>query len=151
MIKLICVGKIKEIFIRDAIAEYTKRLSKYTKLQIVELEDISIGNETQILEKEAHNILNNIKENEYVIVLDINGQEYDSIAFSKMIENQLINNSNITFIIGGSYGLHQSVINISSLRLSFSKLTFPHQLFRLIFIEQIYRAFKIVNHETYHK
>lgn len=151
MIKLICVGKVKEKFITDAINEYTKRLSKYTKLQIIELEDISIGNENQILEKEAQNILNRIKDNEYVIVLDINGQAYDSLEFAKMLNNQLINNSNITFVIGGSYGLHSSILNISSMRLSFSKLTFPHQLFRLIFVEQLYRAFKIMGNETYHK
>lgn len=151
MIKLICVGKIKEKFIKEAIDEYTKRLSKYTKLEIIELPDISIGNEEQILEKEGQTILNHINNNEYVIALDINGEMYDSIGFAKMLDKQLINNSNITFIIGGSYGLHSSVLNMSSMRLSFSKLTFPHQLFRLIFVEQLYRAYKIMGNETYHK
>jgi 23S rRNA (pseudouridine1915-N3)-methyltransferase len=151
MIKLICIGKIKEKFIQDAILEYTKRLTKYTNFKIIELPDISIGNEDIIKQKEAELILSNIKDNEYVITLEIEGKEYNSIEFSDMIDKQLVINSNLTFIIGGSYGLHFSVINRSNNHISFSRLTFPHQLFRLIFIEQLYRAFKIVNHETYHK
>lgn len=148
MIKIICVGKIKEQFFKDAISEYKKRLSKYTKLEIIELPDESVGN---ILEKEASSILKYLNEKDYIITLEIEGNMLTSTELSEKINSILINNSNITFIIGGSYGLSDAIKKRSNYKLSFSKMTFPHQLFRIILLEQIYRSFKILNHESYHK
>ena len=151
MIKIICIGKIKEKYLKDAISEYQKRLSKYTKLEIIELTDISNLNKNDIIEKEGANILNHIKNKDYVITLNINGVKMDSVKFAYTLSKTLIINSNIVFIIGGSYGLSNLVSARSNLKLSFSDLTFPHQLFRVILLEQIYRAFKINNNEEYHK
>ena len=151
MIKLICIGKIKEEFYKEAIKEYEKRLSKYIKLKIIELPDEALENKELILEKEAEKILKNINEKDYCITLEIEGKMLTSEELSKKIENTLITNSNITFIIGGSYGLSEKVKQRSNYKLSFSKQTFPHQLFRVMFLEQLYRAFKIKNNETYHK
>ena len=151
MIKIICVGKIKEKFYKEAIEEYKKRLSKYTKLQIIEVEDINLQNETLIKQKEAELIEKNINEKDYVITLEIEGNELNSIELSKKIQEQEQTNPNITFIIGGSYGLDDKIKQRSNYKLSFSKLTFPHQLFRVILLEQIYRAYKIKNNESYHK
>jgi len=148
MIKIVCVGKIKEQFFRDAIKEYLKRLSKYTKIEIVELNDENNGN---ILKKESESILKNINEKDYVITLEIEGNKLSSIELSKKIEDTLIINSNIVFVIGGSLGLDKSIKERSNYKLSFSELTFPHQLFRIILLEQIYRSFKIINNESYHK
>ena len=133
MIKIICVGKIKEKYLKDAISEYQKRLSKYTKLEIIELNDISNLNRNDIIEKEGINILNNIKDKDYVITLDINGIKMNSVKFADTLAKTLIINSNIVFIIGGSYGLSNSVSARSNLKLSFSDLTFPHQLFRVMY------------------
>ena len=151
MIKIICVGKIKEAYLKEAIEEYKKRLSKYTKLEIIELQDINNNNINIILEKEKELILNKISEKDYVITLEIEGKELSSIELSNKIDNILITNSNITFIIGGSYGLHEEIKLRSNFKLSFSKLTFPHQLFRVMLLEQIYRSYKILNNESYHK
>ena len=151
MIKIICVGKIKESFYTDAIKEYTKRLSKYTKLEIIELTDFKSDVPLIELEKERDKILSKIMDKDYVITLEIEGKELNSIELSKKIENILILNPNITFIIGGSSGLHEDVKKRSDLSLSFSKLTFPHQLFRVVLLEQIYRSFKIMHKEAYHK
>lgn len=151
MIKIICVGKIKEDYLKEAIEEYKKRLSKYTKLEIIELQDINNNNINIILEKEKELILNKISEKDYVITLEIEGKELSSIELSNKIDNILITNSNITFIIGGSYGLHEEIKLRSNFKLSFSKLTFPHQLFRVMLLEQIYRSYKILNNESYHK
>lgn len=148
MIKLICVGKIKESFFKEAIKEYEKRLSKYTKLNIIEIEDEPNING---IVKEGINILKNINNKDYVITLEINGNMLTSEELSEKIDKTLINSSNITFIIGGSYGLSEQVKQRSDYKLSFSKQTFPHQLFRVMFLEQLYRAFKIKNNETYHK
>ncbi len=150
MIRIICIGKIKEKYFIDAINEYQKRLSKYTKLEIIELPDFDADINT-ILKKESELILKHIKDKSYVITLEIEGNELSSIELSKKIDNILNTNSDITFIIGGSYGLSDEVKNISNYKLSFSKMTFPHQLFRVILLEQIYRSFKILNNETYHK
>ena len=147
MIKIICVGKIKEKFFNEAIEEYKKRLSKYTKLSIIEVNDESINE----LEKERDSILKHINSKDYIITLDIDGNNLSSIDFSKKIEETLNINSNITFIIGGSIGIHQDIKDLSNYSLSFSKMTFPHKLFRVILLEQIYRAYKIMNNETYHK
>ncbi len=148
MIKIICVGKIKENFFKEAINEYKKRLNKYTKLEIIEVPDECNG---EILKKEAISILKHINEKDFVITLEIDGNELNSIELSNKVNDTLINNSNIVFIIGGSLGLDNLVKIRSNYKLSFSKLTFPHQLFRIILLEQIYRSFKILNNESYHK
>ena len=144
MIKIICVGKIKEQFYRDAIFEYMKRLSKYHKVVIEEVMDSDIVHEKDL-------IIRHLNSRDYIVTLEIEGNLISSLEFSSFIDKTLINNSNITFIIGGSNGLHEDIKNISNYRLSFSKMTFPHQLFRVILLEQIYRSFKILNNESYHK
>ena len=144
MIKIICVGKIKESFYRDAISEYMKRLSKYVKIELIEVNDSDIVHEKEL-------ILNRIDKKDYVVTLEINGVEMDSLGFSKFIDKTFIEHANICFVIGGSNGLDKGVSKISNYKLSFSKMTFPHQLFRVILLEQIYRAYKIINNETYHK
>ena len=151
MIKIICVGKIKEKFFKEAIEEYKKRLSKYTKLQIIEVEDVNLPNESLIKQKESELIEKNINDKDYVITLEIEGKELNSIELSKKIQELETFSPNITFIIGGSYGLDEKIKQRSNYKLSFSKLTFPHQLFRVILLEQIYRAYKIKNNESYHK
>ena len=145
--KIISVGSIKESELKSLISEYLKRITKYTKIEMIEVPDFSYNS----LKNEAELILKNISNKDYVITLEIDGYELNSIELSEKIRTTLINNSNITFIIGGSYGLDESVKKRSNYKLSFSKLTFPHQLFRLILLEQIYRSFKIINNETYHK
>ena len=144
MIRIICVGKIKEKFYRDAIDEYLKRLQKYHKVIIEELIDSNIKQESDL-------ILKKITDKDYIITLEIEGREMTSIELSKLIEKTFLKTSNITFVIGGSNGLSDEVKRRADYHLSFSKLTFPHQLFRIIILEQIYRSFKITNHETYHK
>ena len=151
MIKIICLGKIKEKFYRDAIEEYKKRLSKYTKLEIIELEDYKGDNKIVNLDKEKELVLKNINDKDYVITLEIEGKKLSSTELASKIDNIMNINSNITFIIGSSYGLHNDVKKRSDYKLSFSDLTFPHQLFRVILLEQIYRSFKILNNESYHK
>ena len=148
MIKIICIGKIKEKYYVDAIKEYQKRLGKYTKLEIIELPDYDYD-ESKTIYEEGKNILSKIKNDDYVITLDIKGKELDSVELSNLIDNNI--SKNLVFIIGGSYGLSNDVKERSNYSLSFSKLTFPHQLFRVILLEQIYRAFKIINNESYHK
>ena len=150
MIKVLCIGKIKESFYREAIDEYLKRLSKYTKIEIIELNDFNYDKEKTIKE-ESNLIISKLNNNDYKILLDINGNMLDSISLSKKINDSLISNSNITFIIGGSYGVSEELRKIVDYRLSFSNLTFPHQLFRVVLLEQIYRSFKIINNEEYHK
>ena len=151
MIKLITTGKIKEKYLKEAILEYTKRLSKYTKLEIIELNDYDFDNKNIVLEKEKEQILKHISDKDYIVTLEIEGKQFSSTEFAEKINNIFINNSNITFIIGGSYGLHDDIKKKSNLALSFSKFTFPHQLFRVILLEQIYRAFKIIKDESNHK
>lgn len=144
MIKILCVGKIKETFYQEAIKEYMKRLSKYHKVVIEELPDSTKQKEEELL-------LKKINSKDYNIVLDIDGAMLNSIELSNHLDKTFLNHSNITFIIGGSDGLTDKVKQMANFKLSFSKLTFPHQLFRVILLEQIYRSFKIQNHETYHK
>ena len=151
MIKIICVGKLKEKFWIDAVKEYSKRLSKYTKLEIIEIPDFKSDIASIELEKEKDKILSKINDKDYVITLEIEGEELSSVELSETLEKKLIQNSNITFIIGGSSGLHEEIKTRSDFAVSFSKLTFPHQLFRVILLEQIYRSFKIIHKETYHK
>ncbi|MDD3453325.1 MAG: 23S rRNA (pseudouridine(1915)-N(3))-methyltransferase RlmH [Bacilli bacterium] len=148
MIKIICLGKIKEKYLKDGIDEYLKRINKYTKIEVIELEDES---KNSILEKEKEKILKYLNPKDYIITLEIDGNNLSSTQLSKKIDKIFISNANITFIIGGSYGLHEDIKKRSDYKLSFSKLTFPHQLFRLMLLEQIYRSFKINNNETYHK
>ena len=157
-VNIICVGKIKETFFREAIDEYSKRLNSYCSLNIIEIKDEKIPNnssekENQIIkEKEGNNILSHIKKDSYTICLDLKGKQYTSEEFSQKINNILTNiSSSINFIIGGSLGISQNVLKKANESISFSKMTFPHQLFRVILLEQIYRAFKIMNNETYHK
>ncbi len=144
MIKIICVGKVKEKYLRDGIDDYLKRITKYHKIEVIEINDSNI-------EEEAKGIVKYINTKDYVITLEIEGNMISSKELSNMIDKTFITNSNIDFIIGGSEGLSSSIKNISNYKLSFSKLTFPHQLFRLVLLEQIYRSFKILNNETYHK
>lgn len=144
MIKIICVGKIKESFYREAIQEYLKRMTKYHKIVIEEIPDSTPKQEGEL-------ILKKINTKDYHIVLDIHGQNMDSITFSNYLDKIFLTNSTITFIIGGSDGLSEKVKEVADLKLSFSNLTFPHQLFRVILLEQIYRSFKILHHESYHK
>ena len=150
MIRIICIGKVKEKFYREALDEYKTRLSKYTRLEIIELSDYNYDIKKTIKE-ESDNIIKILNKSDYNILLDVKGQEMDSVTLSQKIENTLISHSNINFIIGGSYGVSDELKEICNMRLSFSKLTFPHQLFRIILLEQIYRSFKIINHEEYHK
>ncbi len=156
-INIVCVGKIKEKFFRDAIEEYSKRLSRFCSLTITEVADEKIPEksneniEEAIKQKEGINILNHIKKDSYVIALELKGTELDSVQFSQEIEKISNLNSNITFVIGGSLGLSKDVLKRSNKQVCFSKMTFPHQLIRIFLVEQIYRAFKIANNETYHK
>lgn len=156
-INIICIGKIKEKFFRDAIDEYSKRLSKYCKLTILELQDekipdkLNLNIENEIKTKECDNIISRIKKESYVICLDLKGKQLSSEELSKNIENISMTSSNITFIIGGSLGLTNKLLNIANQKICFSKMTFPHQLIRIFLLEQLFRSFKISNGETYHK
>lgn len=156
-INLICVGKIKEKYFTDAISEYKKRISRFADLEIIELADEKIPDNAsekeleQIKTREGEKILSKIKSSSFVIALCIEGKELDSCAFAKQISDiQMLSNS-ITFIIGGSLGLSDDVKKCAKLKLSFGKMTLPHQLMRVVLTEQIYRAFKINNNESYHK
>lgn len=151
MIKIICLGKLKEKYLIDAKDEYLKRIGKYTKIEIIELNDSKIDDEKLALKEEANSILKVLNDKDYVITLEIEGKEMDSIGFANMIDKAFISNPNITFIIGGSCGLDNEIKKRSNMKLSFSKLTFPHQLFRIMLLEQIYRSYKINNNERYHK
>ena len=145
MIKIICVGKIKEKYLTDLINDYQKRINKYHKLEIIELKDSNINNEKE-------EILKHIKTSDYIISMCIEGKLLTTLELKDKIESLMLNgNSNITFIIGGSDGIHDEIKRQSNELISFSKLTFPHGLFRGILLEQIYRVFKIMNNETYHK
>lgn len=157
-ITLISVGKIKEKYLKDAINEYSKRLTKYCNLKSIELNDekapdnLSEKDEMIIKDKEGNKILDKIKEQQYVIALDLNGKQRTSEEFSKEIENlSIYGNSDIVFIVGGSLGLSDDVIKRSNDQISFSRMTFPHQLMKVILLEQIYRAFRIIKGEPYHK
>lgn len=151
MIKIITVGALKEKYLKDAIEEYQKRLRKYTELELIEVKDEGLLPPMQAMEKEGEKIKKHISEKDYIITLEIEGKQFTSEEFSKKIEDIQMINSNITFIIGGSYGIGRSIKERAKLHLSFSKMTFPHQLFRVLLLEQIYRAYKIINNESYHK
>ncbi len=157
-ITILTVGKIKEKYLKDAIGEYTKRLSKYCKLEVVEVQDEKTpDNASEVVEdmirtKEAERLLKHVKEDAYVITLEINGKQLSSEELADKVEKLGVQGvSHIVFIIGGSIGLGKDVLNRSNFALSFSKMTFPHQLMRVILLEQIYRSFRIINGEPYHK
>ena len=145
MIKIICLGKLKEKYLVDLVNDYANRINKYHKFELIELKD------EEDLEREANNILKYIGKNDYVTTLEIEGKEIDSVSFAKLIDETFITHSTITFIIGSSTGLSKMVKDRSNYKLSFSHFTFPHGLFRGILLEQIYRACKINNYENYHK
>ena len=144
MIKIICVGKLKEKYLTDGVNDYLTRLRKYHKINLIELSDSNIDNE-------GIEILKHISNKDYVISLAIKGTDLSSLELADKIDKIFISNPNITFIIGGSNGIRQDILDKSNMLLSFSKLTYPHGLFRLILLEQIYRSFKILNNESYHK
>lgn len=150
MITLIAVGKIKEKYIKEGIDDYLKRLSKYTKIELIEIEDEAFD-KTKTLKKEAEKIMKKLNPKSYIVTLEIDGKELSSLELPELIEKITITNSHITFIIGGSHGLDDEIKRLSNYKLSFSKMTFPHQLFRLLFLEQLYRSYKIINNEEYHK
>lgn len=157
-ITILCVGKVKEKFYQEAIKEFEKRLSRYCKLNIVEVADEKTqeqASDTEIAivkNQEGNRILKVIKEEGYVICLAIDGKEIDSVQLSQKMDKLLVEgNSHIYFVIGGSLGLSDEVLRRADFKLSFSKMTFPHQLMRVILLEQIYRAFRISNNEPYHK
>jgi len=157
-IDIICVGKLKEQYLRDAVQEYTKRLSRYCKIHIVEVKDEmapanpSFGDEERILLAEGDRVAKKIREGAYVIALDIKGEQVSSEALAQRLQERMLQgSSHFIFIIGGSLGLHASILEASDWRLSFSKMTFPHQLMRVILCEQLYRSFTILKGEKYHK
>ena len=157
-ISIIAVGKLKEKYLKEAISEYSKRLGRYCKFEIIELQDektpdnASEREEELIKEKEGKSILSKIRDNAYVIAMDLNGKQLTSVEFAKFISDCGIKgNSNLVFVIGGSLGLSQEVIKRADYKLCFSKMTFPHQLFRVMLLEQIYRGYRINNNEPYHK
>ncbi len=157
-ISVIAVGKLKEKYLKQAIDEYSKRLSRYCKLDIIELPDektpdnASDKEEEQIRDKEGKLILSKIRDNAYVVAMDLKGKELSSEEFAKFISNcGVMGNSNIVFVIGGSLGLSDEVRKRANYKLCFSKMTFPHQLFRVMLLEQVYRGFRINNNEPYHK
>lgn len=145
MINIICVGKIKEKYLQDLIADYYKRINKYHKLNIIELKD------SNNIELETKEILKYVNSKDYNIALSIEGKNYNSVELAQHIDELFIQNSTINFIIGGSNGLETTVTDLCNEEISFSKFTFPHGLFRGILLEQIYRSFKINNNEKYHK
>ena len=157
-IRILCVGKIKEKFMREALGEYSKRLSRYIKLEITEVVDektpdsASEKEENQIRDKEAERLLKQIRQEDYVIALAIDGKMYDSVTFSQKLDRfGMLGRGSVVFVIGGSLGLGEQVLERADEAISFSKMTFPHQLMRVILLEQIYRAYRIINGEPYHK
>ena len=156
-VTLICVGKVKEKFYQDAIKEYEKRLGAYIKLNTIEINDekVKVENDSEIalaMEKEGNNILSKIKDTQYVITLEILGKSISSEQFADKIDNiMLTGKSDVVLVIGGSYGLSDSVKKRSDYALSFSKMTFPHQMMRVVLLEQVYRAYRIITGASYHK
>ena len=155
-IDIICVGKLKEDYLKDAVSEYSKRLSKYCNLSIIELPDEKLPTKLNdslsldVKQKESNSILSHIKKDSYVIALDLNGKMYSSEEFSNKLDDLSITNSHITFLIGGSLGMTNDLLSKCNELVCFSKMTFPHQLIRVFLLEQIFRAFKISNNESYH-
>lgn len=156
-INIICVGKIKENYFTEAIREYSKRLSRFVKLNIIEVADEKIPDNASekemeiVKQKEGERILSKLSPSSFTVTLCVEGKELSSVDLAKKIADVSMTSSNITFIIGGSLGLCDTVKARSQLRLSFGQITLPHQLIRVVLLEQLYRAFKINNNETYHK
>ena len=157
-IDIVCIGKIKEDFFQDAIKEYSKRLSKYCILNIIELQDEKIplslneNNENIIKQKESEKILSHIKKGSYIICLDLNGKEISSEELAQSINSLSLSGiTNITLVIGGSLGMSKELLNSANQKICFSKLTFPHQMIRVFLLEQLFRSFKILNGEIYHR
>ena len=152
MLKLICVGKVKDASLKALIDDYQKRIQKYHKLEVIEVKDEPIReNEKEVLDIEASRIMSKIDKDDYVILLDLHGESLNSVSFANKIDKLFVSYSKITFVIGGSLGLGEEVRKRANYRLKLSDMTFLHQMTRLIILEQIYRCFKILNHETYHK
>lgn len=152
MIKLVCIGKIKDAHLKSLIEDYSKKINHYHKFETIEVKDEPIkDNEKAVLDIEASRALSKIDNDEYVILLDLHGKSIDSIEFAKKIDKLFISYSKICFVIGGSLGLGEALIKRANYRLKLSDMTFLHQMTRLILVEQIYRSFKILNNETYHK
>ncbi len=158
LVKIITLGKLKEKYLVAGVSEYVKRMQAYTKIELIELNDESIPDNcsdamaTIIKDKEGKKVLSKIKQQDYVIVLDVVGKQIDSVELSKHIEKCMIEGkSTIVFVIGGSLGHGKEILQRANFSLSFSKMTFPHQLMKLILVEQVYRAFKIMKNESYHK
>lgn len=152
MLKLICVGRVKDASLKALIDDYQKRIQKYHKLEVIEVKDEPIrDNKKEVLDIEASRIMSKIEKDDYVILLDLHGESLDSVSFAKKIDKLFVSYSKITFVIGGSLGLGEEVKKRANYRLKLSDMTFLHQMTRLIILEQIYRCFKILNHETYHK
>ena len=156
-INVICVGKLKEKFFKDACLEYSKRLSKYCKLNIIELPDEKIPNNAndtifqEIKAKECKQIISHFKKDSYILCLDLKGKDYTSEQFSAKLDNLSMTSSSITFVIGGSLGVTDELLSKCNESICFSKMTFPHQLIRIFLLEQLFRAFKISKGETYHR
>ncbi len=155
-ISLICVGKIKKKYVKEFIDDYMKRCNKYSKIEIIELKDEVLKDESEqgtlnLLNEEEKRISKYLQENSYKICLAIEGKSVSSEEFAKVIETGFNNNAHIQFIIGGSYGISENLKKLCDVKISFSKMTFPHQLMRGYLLEQIYRSFKINNNESYHK
>ena len=152
MIKLLCVGKIKDKNLKALIDDYAKKINLYHKLEIIEVKDEKItDNEKAVLDIEANRVLEKINSDEYVIIMDLHGESMDSLKFADKIDRLFTRNSKITFVIGGSLGLGEKLIDRANDRIKLSDMTFLHQMCRLILLEQIYRSFKILHNETYHK
>ena len=152
MIKLLCVGKVKDRNLLALIDDYKKKINSYHKLEIIEVKDEPIkDNEKAVLDIEAERLLDRIKDDEYVILLDLHGKSIDSPSLAAKIDSLFIRNSRLTFVIGGSLGFGEAVRKRADEAIKLSDLTFLHQMTRLIILEQIYRSFKILNNENYHK
>lgn len=157
-IRIIAVGKIKEDYLKQGINDYLTKISKYAKTEIIEVNDSKVKDNPKeadiqkVINEEGERVLSKIKDNEIVVNLDLNKQEFDSVQFSKFLNDKIVEGgASLTFVIGGSYGLSNVLKQRANYSLSLSKMTFLHQMTRLILLEQIYRAFKILNNEIYHK
>lgn len=154
-VKLISIGKLKEAYLKDAVKEYSKRMQSFAKLEIIELDEVRINNDSEVakaLDKEAELIKKHLNNDDYLIVLDVAGKMLNNLEYVKIIDEACLNGySTFTFVIGSSHGLADSIKSKANLKWSFSKLVFPHQLMRVLLLEQIYRGFKIQNNQPYHK
>jgi 23S rRNA (pseudouridine1915-N3)-methyltransferase len=153
MIKIVAAGKIKDSNLKTLCDDYQKRVSRYSKIEVIEVRDenLETGDQDKIKKSEGERILKQVKSDDYVILLDLRGNELDSVAFANKLQGLIDFSRNITFIIGGSIGVSDDVLNRADYLLKLGKMTFLHQMSRLIILEQIYRGFKIMHHETYHK